>query len=69
MFGIYIYTVLYIKHLEEEMATHSSTLASRIPMDRGAWWAAVHRVAKGQIRLKQLSTHAYIKQIMNKDLL
>ena len=21
------------------------------PMDRGAWWAAVHRVAKSQIRL------------------
>ena len=25
--------------LEEGMATHSSTLAWRIPMDRGAWWA------------------------------
>ena len=25
--------------LEEEMATHSSRLAWRIPMDRGAWWA------------------------------
>ena len=33
-------------HLEEGMATHSSILAWRIPMDRGAWWAAVHRVAK-----------------------
>ena len=28
--------------LEEGMATHSSILAWRIPMDRGAWWAAVH---------------------------
>ena len=28
------------------MATHSSTLAWRIPMDRGSWWATVHRVAK-----------------------
>ena len=27
------------------------------PMDRGAWWATVHRVAKGQTQLKQLSTH------------
>ena len=26
------------------------------PMDRGAWWATVHRVAKNQTRLKQLST-------------
>ena len=25
--------------LEEEMATHSSILAWRIPIDRGAWWA------------------------------
>ena len=28
--------------LEEGMATHSSMLAWRIPMDKGAWWAAVH---------------------------
>ena len=27
--------------LEEGMATHSSSLAWRIPMDRGAWLAAV----------------------------
>ena len=25
--------------LEKEMATHSSILAWRIPMDRRAWWA------------------------------
>ena len=27
-------------------------------MDRGAWGASVHRVAKSQTQLKQLSTHA-----------
>ena len=27
------------------------------PMDRGAWWATVHGVAKSWTRLKQLSTH------------
>ena len=27
------------------------------PMDRGAWWAMVHRVTKSQTRLKQLSTY------------
>ena len=32
--------------LEEGMATHSSILAWRIPMDREAWWATVHGVAK-----------------------
>ena len=37
--------------LEEGMGTHSSILAWRIPMDRGAWWAAVHRVAKSQTQL------------------
>jgi len=33
--------------LEEGMATHSSMLAWRIPMDRGACWATVHGVAVG----------------------
>ena len=31
---------------EEGMATHSSILAWRIPVDRGAWWATVHGVTK-----------------------
>ena len=34
--------------LEDGMATHSSILAWRIPMDRGAWRATVHGVAKSQ---------------------
>ena len=37
--------------LEEGMATHSSILAWRIPMDRGASRAAVHGVAKNQTQL------------------
>ena len=37
--------------LEEDIATHSSILAWRIPMDRGAWRAIVHGVAKSQTRL------------------
>ena len=28
--------------LEKGMATHSSILAWRIPVDRKAWWATVH---------------------------
>ena len=31
---------------DEGMATHSSILAWRNPMDRGAWQATVHEVAK-----------------------
>ena len=37
--------------LEEGMATHSSILAWRIPMDREAWQATVHGVTKSQTRL------------------
>ena len=37
--------------LEEGMATHSSILAWRISMDRGAWWATVHGLSKNQTRL------------------
>ena len=33
---------------EEDMATHSSIPAWRIPMDRGAWRATVHGVTKSQ---------------------
>ena len=46
--------------LEGGMATHSSILAWRIPMDRGPWQAAVHRAAKSQTALKQLSMHVHI---------
>ena len=37
--------------LEESMATHSSILAWRIPMERGDWWATVNRVTKSHTRL------------------
>ena len=34
--------------LEEGMATQSNILAWRIPMDRGAWRATIHGVAKSR---------------------
>ena len=37
--------------LEEGMATDSSILAWRMPMDGGTWQATVHGVAKSQTRL------------------
>ena len=49
--------------LEEGMATHSSILTLRIPVDRGAWQAIVHRVKKSWTQLKQFSTHAHLLQI------
>ena len=36
---------------EEGMATHSSILAWRIPMDSGAWQAMVHGGANSRTRL------------------
>ena len=33
------------------VATHSSMLTWRTPMDRGAWQATVHGVTKSRIRL------------------
>ena len=32
--------------LEKRMATYSSILAWRVPIDRGAWWTTVHGVAQ-----------------------
>ena len=46
--------------LEEGMATHSSILAWRIPMNRGAWPATVQRVANRGTQLKQLIMHTCI---------
>ena len=40
--------------LEEDMATHFSILAWRIPKDRGAWWATVHGVTKSPWGYKEL---------------
>ena len=56
------------------MAPHSSTLSClENPMDGGAWWAAVHGVAKSQTRLsdfpftfyfhaleKEMATHSSV---------
>ena len=46
--------------LEEGMATHSSILAQRIPMDRGAWQATVHGVVKSWTQLSNSALHGYI---------
>ena len=51
--------------LEKGMATLSSILAWRIPMDRGAWPAAVHGGRKESDVTDQLSTH-YIGELLKK---
>ena len=46
--------------LKEVMATHSSILAWRIPMDRGAWWATDHGITKSQTQLSDKAQHREI---------
>ena len=43
------------RSLKEGMVTHSSILAWRIPVDRGAWCATVHRISKSRTQLKWLT--------------
>ena len=45
--------------LEEGMATHSSILAWKISMDRGASWATVHGVTKSQTQLSDSYLHTH----------
>ena len=35
-------------------------------MDRGAWCATVHRVAKSRIQLKRLSAHTHTSRVVQK---
>ena len=51
--------------LEEGMATHSSILAWRIPVDRGAWRATIHGVSQSQT--KRLSDWVTNSQINVED--
>ena len=43
--------------LQKGMAAHTSMLAWRIPMDRGAWWATVHGVTKSGTWLIDKTQH------------
>ena len=45
--------------LEKEMATHSSILAWRIPMDGGAWQAAVPGVAEESDTTERLNNNNF----------
>ena len=53
--------------LEEGTTTHSSILGWRIPMDRGSWWATVHRVAKKSDKT-EVTEHSHL-HIPHLDLL
>ena len=51
MWETWVQFLVWEDSLKEGMATHSSVLPWRIPMDRGAWQATVYGVTKGQTRL------------------
>ena len=44
---------------EKAMASQSSALVYKNPMDRGAWWAAVHGVTKSRARLSDFTFTFY----------
>ena len=48
--------------LEEEMATRSSILAWRIPMDRGAWRATVHGGHK-ELDMTEVTLHTWAARV------
>ena len=58
MWEIWVQSLGWEDPLEEDIATHSSILAWRIPMDRGAWRATIHGVAKNQIQLSNSAQHS-----------
>ena len=49
--GTWVRSLGWEDALEEGMATHSSILAWRIPMDRRGWQVTVHEVTKSQTQL------------------
>ena len=57
MWETWVWSLGWVDPLEEGMATHSSILAWRIPMDRRAWWVTAVRLKESRTGLKQLSTH------------
>ena len=56
MWETWVWSLGWEAPLEEGMATHSTILSWRIPVDRGAWQAIVHVVAKSQQLSAQHST-------------
>ena len=51
MWETWIRSLCWEDPLEEDMVTHFSILAWRIPTDKGAWQTIVHGVTKSETRL------------------
>ena len=57
MWETWVRSLVWEDPLEEGMGTHSSILAWRILMDRGAWQAIIHGVTKSQTQLSNKAQH------------
>ena len=51
----YIFFMFYIRNIGEGNGTPLQYSCLENPMDGGAWWAAVHGVAKSQTRLSDFT--------------
>ena len=49
--------------LEKEIGNPLQYSSLENPMDRGAWWAIVHGVAKNWTQLKGLSMYPFIERV------
>ena len=56
MWVTWVWSLGWEDPLKKGMETHSSILIWRIPMDRGAWQATVHGIAKSSDMTEWLST-------------
>ena len=62
----WVWSLSWEDPLEDSIATHSSILVWRIPVDRGAWQAAVHGVTKSQTWLSDWTDGAvYVFWLMH----
>ena len=51
--------------MEKDMATHSTVLAWKNPMDRRAWQAIVHEAAKSWIQLSTCFVDNYVTEYIS----
>ena len=57
MWETWVQSLGWENSLKKEMATHSSILAWKIPMNRGAWQATVHWGHEESDTAKQSTAH------------
>ena len=50
-----VQSLVWDDSLEKEMATHSSILARKNPINRGVWQSTVHGVAKSRTQLSNFT--------------